>query len=308
MEKSEIIKSLTFKNNEQKDCIFSQKMNKNIFYNILIPFFSIDDYKELIKVNKYFYNQIILKNITWIQYLNEIKKKFNLLIPSNKIDFCKEIAIKNKRYYKCNIDKSHYIKFTNTGIEHIGTFDKENWAWKNDRKYWREKENENDSLFGEKIVSLITVCYVDTNLTLTKIPPGKYKLYIRHNVYNNNGDLILIIKLNNIEIYKKNYPENYMKEDCKIKDETNKNTDEKNNLEIEENKTEDNDISDNHYFFYNNKYNIKNKGQIANSFLIDVLIDENQKDENTIFIKFSHINGEWKNNWDLDAVILTPFN
>ena len=105
MEKNEIIKSLTFKNNAQKDCIFSQKMNKNIFYNILFPFFSIDDYKELIKVNKYFYNQIILKNITWIQYLNEIKKKFNLLIPSNKIDFCKEIAIKNKRYYKCNIHK-----------------------------------------------------------------------------------------------------------------------------------------------------------------------------------------------------------
>ena len=271
-------------------------MNKNIFNNILLPFFSFDQYKELIKVNKYFYNNIILINITWIKYLNEIKKKFNLLIPLNKIDFCKEIALKNKRYYKCNFDKSHYIRFTNTGIEHIGTFDKENWAWKNNKEYWKEKENNNDSLFGEKIISLITVCYVDTNLTLTKIPYGKYKLYIRHNVYNNDGDLILTIKLNNIEIYKKNYPENYMLEDCK----NDINNTEKNNLEKKGNKTESDDESD---------INIPEiKGKIANSFLIDVIIDDNQKDDNTIFIKFDHIIGHWKRNWDLDAIILTPVN
>ena len=296
MEKNEIIKSLNFKNNNQKDSIFSKKMNKNIFNNILLPFFSFDQYKELIKVNKYFYNNIILINITWIKYLNEIKKKFNLLIPLNKIDFCKEIALKNKRYYKCNFDKSHYIRFTNTGIEHIGTFDKENWAWKNNKEYWKEKENNNDSLFGEKIISLITVCYVDTNLTLTKIPYGKYKLYIRHNVYNNDGDLILTIKLNNIEIYKKNYPENYMLEDCK----NDINDTEKNNLEKKGNKTESDDESD---------INIPEvKGKIANSFLIDVIIDDNQKDDNTIFIKFDHIIGHWKRNWDLDAIILTPVN
>jgi len=296
MEKNEIIKSLNFKNNNQKDSIFSKKMNKNIFNNILLPFFSFDQYKELIKVNKYFYNNIILINITWIKYLNEIKKKFNLLIPLNKIDFCKEIALKNKRYYKCNFDKSHYIRFTNTGIEHIGTFDKENWAWKNNKEYWKEKENNNDSLFGEKIISLITVCYVDTNLTLTKIPYGKYKLYIRHNVYNNDGDLILTIKLNNIEIYKKYYPENYMLEDCK----NDINNTEKNNLEKKGNKTESDDESD---------INIPEiKGKIANSFLIDVIIDDNQKDDNTIFIKFDHIIGHWKRNWDLDAIILTPVN
>ena len=297
MEKNEIIKSLNFKNNNQKDSIFSKKMNKNIFNNILLPFFSFDQYKELIKVNKYFYNNIILINITWIKYLNEIKKKFNLLIPLNKIDFCKEIALKNKRYYKCNFDKSHYIRFVNTGIEHIGTFDKENWAWKNNKQYWKEKENNNDSLFGEKIISLITVCYVDTNLTLTKIPYGKYKLYIRHNVYNNDdGDLILTIKLNNIEIYKKNYPENYMLEDCK----NDINNTEKNNLEKKGNKTESDDESD---------INIPEiKGKIANSFLIDVIIDDNQKDDNTIFIKFDHIIGHWKRNWDLDAIILTPVN
>ena len=296
MEKNETIKSLNFKNNNQKDSIFSKKMNKNIFNNILLPFFSFDQYKELIKVNKYFYNNIILINITWIKYLNEIKKKFNLLIPLNKIDFCKEIALKNKRYYKCNFDKSHYIRFTNTGIEHIGTFDKENWAWKNNKEYWKEKENNNDSLFGEKIISLITVCYVDTNLTLTKIPYGKYKLYIRHNVYNNDGDLILTIKLNNIEIYKKNYPENYMLEDCK----NDINNTEKNNLEKKGNKTESDDESD---------INIPEiKGKIANSFLIDVIIDDNQKDDNTIFIKFDHIIGHWKRNWDLDAIILTPVN
>ena len=296
MEKNEIIKSLNFKNNNQKDSIFSKKMNKNIFNNILLPFFSFDQYKELIKVNKYFYNNIILINITWIKYLNEIKKKFNLLIPLNKIDFCKEIALKNKRYYKCNFDKSHYIRFINTGIEHIGTFDKENWAWKNNKEYWKEKENNNDSLFGEKIISLITVCYVDTNLTLTKIPYGKYKLYIRHNVYNNDGDLILTIKLNNIEIYKKYYPENYMLEDCK----NDINNTEKNNLEKKGNKTESDDESD---------INIPEiKGKIANSFLIDVIIDDNQKDDNTIFIKFDHIIGHWKRNWDLDAIILTPVN
>ena len=296
MEKNEIIKSLNFKNNNQKDSIFSKKLNKNIFNNVLLPFFSFDQYKELIKVNKYFYNNIILINITWIKYLNEIKKKFNLLIPLNKIDFCKEIALKNKRYYKCNFDKSHYIRFTNTGIEHIGTFDKENWAWKNNKEYWKEKENNNDSLFGEKIISLITVCYVDTNLTLTKIPYGKYKLYIRHNVYNNDGDLILTIKLNNIEIYKKNYPENYMLEDCK----NDINNTEKNNLEKKGNKTESDDESD---------INIPEiKGKIANSFLIDVIIDDNQKDDNTIFIKFDHIIGHWKRNWDLDAIILTPVN
>ena len=272
-------------------------MNKNIFNNILLPFFSFDQYKELIKVNKYFYNNIILINITWIKYLNEIKNKFNLLIPLNKIDFCKEIALKNKRYYKCNFDKSHYIRFVNTGIEHIGTFDKENWAWKNNKQYWKEKENNNDSLFGEKIISLITVCYVDTNLTLTKIPYGKYKLYIRHNVYNNDdGDLILTIKLNDIEIYKKNYPENYMLEDCK----NDINNTEKNNLEKKGNKTESDDESD---------INIPEiKGKIANSFLIDVIIDDNQKDDNTIFIKFNHIIGHWKRNWDLDAIILTPVN
>ena len=271
--------------NENKPSIFSIKMNKNIFNNIFLPFLSINDYKEVIKVNKYFYNNIIIKNIEWINYLNDLKIDYDLEIPNNKIDFCKESAIKNQRYYKCNFDKSHYIKFVSSGLEHISTFDKENWTWKNDKRYWKSIKS-NESLFDEEIASLIEVCLVDVNITMSKIFKGKYKLYIRHGVFNISDDsLILIIKVNDMEIYKEKYPQKYMRDDCKI-------TNEKVRI-----------IGFNRNMKFHRTQNKKERGKIANSFLIDINL---LNDENKITLKFEHTNNNWKNYWDLDAIILIP--
>ena len=294
-------------NNNQKPSIFSIKLNKNIFKNLILPFFSINDYKELIKVNKFFYNCIITKNIEWIKYLNDLKINYDLEIPNNKIDFCKESALKNKRYYKCNFDKSHYIKIISSGIEHISTFDKEDWTWKNDKRYWKSIKS-NESLFDEEILSLIEVCWVDVNIKMSKIYKGKYKLYIRHDVINmRDNNLILIIKVNEEEIYREKYPQNYMRDDCK-KTEEGKND----NIEMvkdnEKNNQNENKILKinrfNRFMKIHRLQNRKEIGKIANSFLIDInlLKEEN----NTISLKFKHANDNWKSNWDLDAIILTP--
>ena len=291
--------------NENKPSIFSIKMNKNIFNNIFLPFLSINDYKEIIKVNKFFYNNIVIKNIKWINYLNDLKINYDLEIPNNKIDFCKESAIKNQRYYKCHFDKSHYIKFLSSGIEHISTFDKENWTWKNDKRYWKLIKS-NESLFDEEIASLIEVCWVDVNITMSKIFKGKYKLYIRHGVFNISDDsLILIIKVNDKEIYKEKYPQKYMRDDCKItnkegNNENNENKDDKQNHQNENVRI----IGFNRFMRFPNRIqNKKERGKIANSFLIDINL---LNDENKITLKFEHTNNNWKNNWDLDAIILIP--
>ena len=49
--------------------------------------------------------------------------------------------------------------------------------------------------------------------------------------------------------------------------------------------------------------NKKERGKIANSFLIDINL---LNDENKITLKFEHTNNNWKNYWDLDAIILIP--
>ena len=212
VEKIKFFKSKTFK----KTSIISKKINPNIFVNILMPFLSVEDYKELIKVDKYFYNNIIHFFNSYLKYINDLKNMYNLRIYSNELDLGLESAIKNNRFYKCLIDKSHYIKFLQSGIEHIYIFEEDDWVWKNDTRYWITQKKDN-SLIGEKIVKLISVCWIDINIQISKIPKGKYKLYIRHGVFKFTEEkLKLIIKLNEQIIYDEKYPKKYMIDDCKL--------------------------------------------------------------------------------------------
>jgi len=244
---------------------FSKKINKNIFVNILMPFLSIEDYKELIKVDKYFFNNIGQYFNSYLKYLKKLKERYDLLIVSNELDLSFELANKNKRFYKCQIDNSHYIKFTNSNIEHICIFEDEDWAWKDDSRYWMTKNNEN-SLIGEKIIKLKSVCWIDINVKMSKIPKGNYKLYIRHGVYKFQEEkLKLIIKLNEQIIYDEKYPKKNMIDECK---------------------NADGDT----------------QGKIENSFLTDVIV--NNDDNNIIYINFKHLNMNWKYNWEIDAIIL----
>ena len=74
-----------------------------------------------------------------------------------------------------------------------------------------------NSLIGEKLVKLISVCWIDINIQMSKIPKGKYKLYIRHGVFKFSEEkLKLIIKLNDQIIYNEKYPKKYMIDDCKL--------------------------------------------------------------------------------------------
>ena len=115
VQKIKFFKSKTF----NKTSTFSKKINNNIFINFLMPFLSIEDYKELIKVDKYFYNNIIQYFNLYLKYINNLKNIYNLKICSNEIDLSIESAIKNNRSYKCLIIYAHYIKFLLSGIEHI---------------------------------------------------------------------------------------------------------------------------------------------------------------------------------------------
>ena len=142
VEKIKFFKSKTFK----KTSIISKKINPNIFVNILMPFLSVEDYKELIKVDKYFYNNIIHFFNSYLKYINDLKNMYNLRIYSNELDLGLESAIKNNRFYKCLIDKSHYIKFLQSGIEHIYIFEEDDWAWKNDTRYWITQKKDNSLL------------------------------------------------------------------------------------------------------------------------------------------------------------------
>ena len=212
VQKIKFFKSKTF----NKTSTFSKKINNNIFINFLMPFLSIEDYKELIKVDKYFYNNIIQYFNSYLKYINDLKNMYKLKIYSNEIDLSIESTINNNRFYKCLLDNAHYIKFLHSGIEHIYIFEEDDWAWKDDSRYWIIQKNDN-SLIGEKLVKLISVCWIDINIQMSKIPKGKYKLYIRHGVFKFSEEkLKLIIKLNGQIIYDEKYIKKYMIDDCKL--------------------------------------------------------------------------------------------
>lgn len=76
VQKIKFFKSKTF----NKTSTFSKKINNNIFINFLMPFLSIEDYKELIKVDKYFDNNIIQYFNSYLKYINDLKNMYKLKI------------------------------------------------------------------------------------------------------------------------------------------------------------------------------------------------------------------------------------
>ena len=301
-------------------------IGKNIISNILFPFFSYNEIKELKKINIIFYNSFIDYLSFWINDLKNILNEYKISFPSTVNTISKIEAIDKKIKYKCPYDKGHYIEFDKKGINHIGLFKDENWTWKNDERYYKTKLYKN-SFFGYETPYLITVCWVDNNLTMTHIKKGNYKLFFKHSVYKLRKECMkLNIYLDEKEIFFSLYPtQNMIDNDLNFlkKNYNEKKDDEKKEDEIKEKeKIElENDLNENNYHkffrrplffrnrnFYHSQNTIEYENLLYDELIFNVDIKDNDlknnEDGHKIEIKFFHNDDSWKNNWGIDSVYL----
>ncbi len=309
-------------------------LGSNIITNILFPFFTYKEIKNMKNINILFYNCFIDYVNLWFNDLKNILNEYKIEFPTVINTISKNESIDKKIKYKCPYDKCHYIEFSEKGFNHIGLFIDENWTWKNDSRYYETKIYKN-SFFNNETPYLITVCWVDTNLTMTNIKDGHYKLYLRHSVYKLREKCMrLKIFLNDNEIFSSEYPTrmmidnnlNFLKnEKKKIKEEEKEDIKEENKEDIKEEKKEDikeeKKEEEVRKFFRGRliggrRIFIEKKNEIEEyeDLLYDELIEgikisedkENklEKEGNKIEVKFYHNDDFWKNDWGIDSVYL----
>ena len=305
----------------------------NIISNILFPFLTYNEIKELKKINILFYNSFINYISFWFNDLKNILNEYKISFPSTVNTISKIEAIDKKIKFKCPYDKCHYIEFDKKGINHIGLFKDEDWSWKNDERYFITKLYKN-SFLGEETPYLISVCWIDINLTMTHIKEGNYKLFFKHSVYKANKECMkLNIFLDGKEIFFSLYPTQTMIENdlnnLKKYKEENKNENQEDKKKEDENK-EDEKIEENKeldinknfrllrrpfYFRNRNIYNLEEYLQeieYENLLYKELIVNFEIKDDDIkskeeghkIEIKFFHNNDTWKNNWGFDSVYL----
>ena len=305
----------------------------NIISNILFPFLTYNEIKELKKINILFYNSFIDYISFWFNDLNNILNEYKISSPSIVKTISKIEAIDKKIKFKCPYDKCHYIEFDKKGINHIGLFKDEEWSWKNDGRYYKTKLY-NNSFFGDETPYLISVCWVDVNLTMTHIKEGNYKLYINHSVYElNNECMKLNIFLDGKEIFYSLYPTQSMIDNnlnyIKNNHEDNKNENQEDKKKEDENKEDEKieekkelNISNNYrsyrrplFYRKRNEYNsqpsppkIEYKNLLYKELIVNFEIKDddikNKEEGHKIEIKFFHNNSLWKNKWGIDSVYL----
>ena len=258
----------------------------------LMPFFDKKELKEVGMVNVRLYNSFIR---FFDRTINNLIEKYNI-----KID--KQYDKEN--YYEQQNDKGHFIKFSLDNIEHLILFSAFDWTWSNDPRYW-EKIPIKNALFSKNIYHLIQVCYIDINLNTTHLFKGKYKLYIRHCVcLLRESSIKVSIFLDNNLINEFTYPSINQINNCN-KIHRGQEQGNFNNglvrLDV---------IRHFHSRIRLRCDNPKKNGEteVLEEFIMD--LDINNDDEiddkigHELKIRFDHNNGNWKNDWYLDAIVI----
>ena len=273
--------------NEKKN--FGKLSNNIISYN-LFPFFNKRDAKEFGKIDSRFYN--CFSNY-YIEYFFNLINKYNLKI-GNK--FLPNV------FYEQKDDKGHFIKMNFFSLKHYLIFSYYDWAWKNDNRYWTKLTPKN-SILHKAIFRLKTVCLINVCASMTHIFEGKYKLYLNHCVCNLNENKIKMkVLLDDIPLKEFIYPSSQQVHRCK----------DKHGGKGEEDKT----VKSSRGLIFMQRKNVSkiyNKdNDLFKDYIMDINVVYNDIIDNSIghklTVNFDNIDGSWKNNWLIDAVILEKQN
>ena len=313
--KKNVLSQKKMKIDEKEEKRFFKKLTDVLMSFHLLPFFTARDAKGFGKINSKFYN-------SFVRYYERISdnliKKYNIIME-NDYD--------RNTLYEQKDDEGHFIKVNFFNLTHYLIFSYYSWAWKDDNRYW-EKITPKNSILNKDIYKLKTVCYIDINAKMTHIYQGKYKLYLNHCVCNLDENKIkMIISLDGVQLQEFIYPSKEQIDRCRAEHEEKKD-DKKEENEKEENKNEENKKEQKTVrpigrrlrpFGFRNRIRIRNNGLLNdkaynkdNSLYKEYLMDINVNYDKIIDngnghefnITFQHIEGSWKNNWLLDAVIL----
>ena len=163
-------KALEFKLKEKKEKEYLENKYFNNLTEVLIsfhlfPFFSETEAFDFGTIDIKFYNS----------FMRFCQRRFENRIPLYNIDLKNQEFITQNDIYQQKDDKGHYLKFGIFSIEHYCLFAENKWTWQEDKRYW-EKITAKNTILNKDIFSLIYVCWVDVNQTITHIFYGKYIL------------------------------------------------------------------------------------------------------------------------------------
>ena len=203
----------------------------------------------------------------FVRYYDRIYDKE---IPKYNLDIPKDKEFDKNELYVQKDDKGHFIKLKLAQLEHYLLFSYFDWTWKNDDRYWLRKTPKN-SILNKEICYLKTVCLVDIDAKMSHVFPGKYKLYLNHCVCGiKKEELKLTVEIEGVVYKELNYPTKEQKDNCK------------------------------------HKRNSLFKQYITD---IDVAYNESLDKEggpgHEIAIKFNNKDWNWKEDWSIDAAILS---
>ena len=291
-------KALEFKLKEKKEKEYLEKKYFNNLTEVLIsfhlfPFFSETEAFDFGTIDIKFYNS----------FMRFCQRRFENRIPLYNIDLKNQEFITQNDIYQQKDDKGHYLKFGIFSIEHYCLFAENKWTWQEDKRYW-EKITAKNTILNKDIFSLIYVCWVDVNQTITHIFYGKYKLYLNHCVCNLNTLLLkLTVYLDNEPIFETKYPSKEQKDKCR----------ERHAKSMEEDNNNKNKgrmglfrglrlpLKDQY------KVELKEK-KVDKDFITIIDIPYNKIKDNDeghcVTVRFDHVEGSWKKGWLIDAFIL----
>ena len=291
------------KNENKEKKIFDKLTDVLISYN-LFPFFKFKEVRDFGKINIKFYNAFIRY---YERACDALIIKYNIKIENN---------YNPKEIYEQKDDIGHFIKLNFLNLEHYLLFSYHKWAWKNTYKYW-EKITPKNSILNKDIYHLKSATYIDIKGKMSHIFNGEYKLYLNHCVCNLDINTIKMVILLDGELLQEFiYPSKDQINKCRAihsdKEEyiikgTSKET-------KDENEMKKVGLKRNSLFKfsligkniekkdYNKKYKLNREYIMDINILYDEKIDKSSGHELTV--KFSNLNGAYKEGWLIDAIIL----
>ena len=314
---------------ENKEKIKFSKLTDVLMSYNLIPYFTIKEAKEFGKINTRFYNSFIRY---YERIADDLIEKYNIKNEEN---------YNPNEIYEQKDDRGHFIKVNFSNLTHYLIFSYFDWTWKNDDRYW-ETITPKNSILNKNISHLKTVCWVDVNATMTHLFQGKYKLYLNHCVCNlSRNTMNMKVLLDGLSLLEILYPSNEQINNCRNahedkeeedkKEENKKEEDKKKEDKKEEDKKEEHAISDNlngpvgmiggglrlglrriPYRGIGIRRPVRkgyNKDKsLHKEYIMDIDVNYDKNLDNGVghelIIRFDHANGNWKNDWLIDGIIL----
>ena len=297
----------------------------------LLPFFTVKEAKEIGKINIKFYN-------SFVRYYERISDDL-----INKYNLKMENDYDSNTLYEQKDDKGHFIKVNFFNLTHYLIFSYFNWAWQDNKIYWTKITPKNSILnkdiFKLNTVCYIDVNAKMTHLYQGKYK--LYLNHCVCRLAENK--IKMIISLDGVQLQEFIYPSKEQKDRCRSfheeeekknekkegdkkeeeKKEENKKEEEK---KEEENKEENKVLVEKKVDFIglfgrrlrpfglrqriglrNNEDEPNKDNSLYKEYITDIIVNYDKNIDNgnghEFSILFQHVEGSWKNNWLIDAVI-----